>query len=68
MENLGMSWDNPKDVEIFYEKMDSKSVRKEVCKNGDVIIMSTNSNLLESNIVVVGSIFCREDGTIKNLS
>jgi hypothetical protein len=68
MELLELSWDKPEDVDAFYKKMDSKSVRKEVTISGDVIIMSNNIDKLgDSTITIVGCIFQR-DGLIKNLS
>jgi len=58
MELLELSWNNPEDVEAFYKKMDSKSVRKEVTMSGDVIIMSNNIDKLgDSTITIVGCIF-----------
>ena len=58
MELLGFDWDKPKDVEEFYNKMDSKSVRKEVTQTGDVIIMANNIDKLgDSTITIVGCIF-----------
>jgi hypothetical protein len=56
MEYLNLSWDNPEDVETFYDKMDSKTVRKEVTMTGDVMIIATNSDAIDTNIVVVGCI------------
>ena len=40
---LKLNKDEPKDVQKFFDKMDSRSVRKEITTSGDVQIISVTA-------------------------